>query len=313
MNTSQRRSPPTARRNVPRASPQRRTPLGRGQPPPAPLKRWWWVLVAGGLLLLGGGVWVRSVWPSAPSATAVASPAAATPPVLALTATAGPTARAATAVTVASATLVPTAVPPDIPALQQYLFELVNADRRAQGAPELAWDGPAAAAAVQHAQELAQFGYLSHWNLDGYGPDYRYHLQGGMNAVQENVYLSVRVSPPASAEIWQQWVAEAEQALLASPGHRANLLAVEHTHLGLGLAYNPATGALALAQELTNHYVSLADLPLTAAVGDEVTVAGRIAAGAAHPILNLAYEAFPTTLTVAELQATTTYTSPAET
>jgi len=195
------------------------------------------------------------------------------------------------------------------------MFDLVNQDRQLIGVQELAWDGLAAAAGSQHAQEMAGFGYLSHWNLDGYGPDYRYHLQGGINAVQENVYLRSHGpgGQPTSSEMWLQLIAQAHQALLDSPGHRNNILAAEHTHLGIGIAYNSATGILAIAQEFANNYVTLQALPLKAALGGEITFAGRVLSGAGNPVLNLAYEPFPETLTVAELLATSTYASPAET
>jgi len=43
----------------------------------------------------------------------------------------------------------------------------------------------------RHSDEMAQFGYMSHWNMDGYGPEYRYSRAGGVDKAQENVYRLV--------------------------------------------------------------------------------------------------------------------------
>jgi len=194
------------------------------------------------------------------------------------------------------------------------MLTLVNQDRRANGLSELAWDGTAASAGLRHAQEMARFGYMSHWNLDGYGPDYRYALVGGLDTVRENVY-SYWHSPgggPTSPEEWQELVHQAQQSLMESPGHRDNILIPEHTHVGIGIAYEPSNGWLAIAQELVDRYVRLQPLPHQVALGDTVAVVGRMESRASNPFLNLAYEPLPSPMTVTALKATGTYSSAAE-
>jgi len=107
-------------------------------------------------------------------------------------------------------------------------------------------------------------------------------------------------------------VREAEATLMDSPGHRANIMAPEHTHVGIGIAYNAATGDVRIAQEFLNRYVALEPLPSQARVGDTLTVRGQLLPGASNLLINLAYEPFPQPMTVPEVEARSTYQSPAE-
>ena len=194
------------------------------------------------------------------------------------------------------------------------MLTLVNQDRQANGLVPVAWDAAATAAGLAHAEEMAQFGYLSHWNLEGQGPDYCYTLAGGLDHVRENVHLYWH-SPgagPDSREAWETLVRQAQQSLMESPLHRDNILAPEHTHVGIGIAYNADTGHLAIAQEFVDHYVTLQPLPSRVSLGEAILIQGRLEAGAVNPFINLAYELFPATLTVTELKAPSTYESPAE-
>jgi hypothetical protein len=191
------------------------------------------------------------------------------------------------------------------------MLQLVNDDRRANGLSELGLDGIATDVGMQHAQEMARFRYLSHWNLEGYGPDHRYSMASGANYVMENVYYFEHTPGygPQSGGKWEEWIHEAEKSLMESAGHRANILAPEHTHVGIGIAYDESNGWLAIAQEFVNQYVILASPPgaRMASLGDSVTVSGKLNAGASNPLLVLAYEPFPTAMSVAELNETSTY------
>jgi uncharacterized protein YkwD len=203
----------------------------------------------------------------------------------------------------------------DVLALQSYMLNLVNADRRAAGLTPVQWDNFAAQVGQAHAEDMAANDYLSHWNLAGEGPDVRYGRAGGTETVQENVYMyqyRYGSGSPAPIEDWETVIRDAEISLMRSPGHRANILAPEHTHVGVGIAYNPATGAVHIAQEFLNRYVSMEPLPVEAHVGDTLTVKGQLLPSASNPLINLAYEPFPQPMTVSQVEARLTYKSPAE-
>lgn len=206
---------------------------------------------------------------------------------------------------------------PDVPSLQRLMLELINADRRTEGLNPVIWDTQAAQIGAAHALEMASSGYLSHWNLQGYGPDVRYSLSGGTDAVMENVYLyEYRYDDgrPAPITDWPLVIRAAHTALMESPGHRANTLDPSHTHVGIGIAYYATTGNVRIAQEFVNRYVKLDSMPRTARLGDSVDVKGTLLAGASKPVINLAHETFPQTRTVDALRNATdlTYQSPAE-
>ncbi len=199
-------------------------------------------------------------------------------------------------------------------ALAGYMLDLVNQDRRAAGLAEVQWDAGAASAGQQHATEMAEAGYFSHWSLEGLGPDHRYAFAGGASSVMENLHLHWRTPGfgPRNEADWREVIRKAEESLMQSPGHRANILAPEHTHVGIGMAYNPQQGRFLLAQEFTNHYVVLQPLPERVPLGSSVVVTGQLWNGGTEPLLNLAYEPLPAPLSVAELNSRSTYESVAE-
>jgi uncharacterized protein YkwD len=266
-------------------------------------------LIAGGIIVLGlvAFALVRIVLPGRPAptpSTIVPQPSAAAAP------TGLPTSATATTPT-GTPSAEPAASSIDIPTLQQYMVDLINADRHGQGLGEVAWDNTAAAAGQDHAQEMAGFGYISHLSLEGGGPDYRYTQAGGQYSVRENVYTYSSSAVPTDANEWRALVRQAETALMNSPGHRANILDPTHTHVGIGIAYAATGGRLAIAQEFSGHYVSVDPLPHMAAIGERLTATGRVLAGS-NPLLSVAYEPLPTPKTIAELNASGSFSSPAE-
>lgn len=204
---------------------------------------------------------------------------------------------------------------PDPAALAQRMLALVNADRVAAGLAPVAWDPIAAQAGLEHAEEMADLGYMSHWNLDGYGPEHRYTFAGGLDFAQENVYRLVHRwadGTGAPIEDWEKVMADAQAALMDSPGHRANIMAPEHTHLGVGIAYRADTGTVSIAQEFINRYVQVEPLPRRARPGDRIILRGALLPGSTDPLVNAAYEPFPSSMTLDALNQTGTYTPRAE-
>jgi hypothetical protein len=106
---------------------------------------------------------------------------------------------------------------------------------------------------------------------------------------------------------------DAQAWLMDSPGHRANIMAPAHTHVGVGIAYHEETGDVRIAQEFINRYINIIEpVPAQAKVGDVVNIRGQLLGQAQNPVINLAYEPFPPPISVAEAEAVHTYRSPAE-
>ncbi len=194
----------------------------------------------------------------------------------------------------------------------------INRDRSAAGLDPVAWDGIAARAGELHAIDMITRGFFSHWNPDGLGPDHRYSAAGGIHIVRENLYtFSSRFSDGSGAPIdnWLEVIDRAQSELMNSSGHRDNILDPAHTHVGIGMSYDPATGQFVLAQEFTNQHVQLGSpLPREARPGDDIRVAGTFGpAVVGGTILDLAYEPSPAPLSRAKLATRNTYMSAAQT
>ena len=209
---------------------------------------------------------------------------------------------------------------PDFAALERYMLELINTDREASGLDTVEWDDLAARAGRLHALEMARFNYLSHWNRAGYGPEIRFGLMGGMQVVQENVYAFYQRYDtgeplPIAEWDWFEIVRDAQESFMQSPGHRANILDPHHTHVGIGIAFNPSEGEFRLAQEFTQSYVEFLQpdsSPIQARPGDTLPIQFRLLNGNSRPVINLAYQSFPSPLELSDLHNTNTYSSPAE-
>lgn len=294
-----------------------------------------WITFVGALLVAGAiGAWYAFKpfnTDSPPDATAVATTAvvtttdapgmdsnvpAADAMLVTPTIAVEPTATLTPAPPTATPTLNPTPEPPRfiVNEMQALLLDLINSDRRAAGLQPVLWDAVAAEAAQRHAQEMVDLGYLSHWNVDGYGPDFRYTQAGGLHVAQENMYSYWRRDSDGKAAPIPDWMAlaaDAQGSLMASEGHRANILAGEHTHVGIGVAYQPSSGEVRVVQEFVNQYVDIQPPPLRASVGDRFTVRGTLRDGVRNPVANVAYESFPEPLSIDELNARGTFRSQA--
>lgn len=132
--------------------------------------------------------------------------------------------------------------------LELQMWELINRDRADQSnsretrsaAPALQWDDRLSAVARMHSEEMARNGYFSHEGADGSSPAARVS-RAGINwlSTGENIANCGGVS-------------EAESLFMNEPkfqrNHRWNILNVNYTHVGVGVARAP-DGSLYITQE----------------------------------------------------------------
>lgn len=117
----------------------------------------------------------------------------------------------------------------DARAIEREVFELMNHDRVVAGLRPLEWDDAAAGAARGHSEEMRDKGYVGHVSPTTGRADDRAHRVG----VRSPLILE-NVARDYSAR-------EAEAGLMASPGHRANILSAQATHVGVGVAVGGRT------------------------------------------------------------------------
>ena len=299
----------TARRSVQPARKARNVPRS---PLPARLLITAIVLALGiGLLLLQRQRSTRVV----SSVPPVLSPTIERNPALSISSTATlpvPTHTPTTAIVLTESTRISSSFEAHV--LAEQMLILINRDREEAGLAPVSWDNLAADVALAHSADMNLYNYFSHRNLEGYGPDHRYSFAGGTDYPSENVYVfsHSRGGGPRSAADWEERIAEAQQSLMESPGHRATILSPGATHVGIGITYNETQGNLHIAQLFLNHYVDLDPVVRRVQPGETVIVSGQLLPGVSEPLINVAWEPFPEPMTREQLNATRSYRSSAE-
>ncbi|MDR3559904.1 MAG: CAP domain-containing protein [Negativicutes bacterium] len=119
---------------------------------------------------------------------------------------------------------------------EQLAFELLNADRQANGLYLLSWNPQLAELARAHAQDMQRRDYFSHDNPEGQSPFDRMRQRGiKYRFAGENLASNSNVEA-------------AEIALMNSPGHRANILNSHFGEVGIGVCHDN-DGSVLVVQE----------------------------------------------------------------
>lgn len=103
------------------------------------------------------------------------------------------------------------------------MFTLVNEERRKQGLKELAWDLRLVTLAQVHSQDMFERGYFSHYSPEG---------ESIGDRLKENK-IDFLVAGENLA--YAPSVLVAHNGLMASPGHRRNILSSEYGRIGIGV------------------------------------------------------------------------------
>ncbi|WP_149550271.1 CAP domain-containing protein [Streptomyces marokkonensis] len=111
------------------------------------------------------------------------------------------------------------------------VVDLTNRERAGAGLPQLSRDPLLTAAAQAHSADMAARDFYSHTAPDGSGPGDRAAAAGSVRrTIGENIACGQR----SAAEVVRGW--------MNSPGHRANILKADFTHLGVGFAGGGRSG-----------------------------------------------------------------------
>jgi uncharacterized protein YkwD len=199
-----------------------------------------------------------------------------------------------------------------------YLLKLINRDRSRLHVAPLTLDDAAGKAAQLHTNDSARMGVSDHYDTDGHGPDLRYSLVGGTDAIAENnlgPYCNdqwkYELSPVQ--QFTRKQIEQVESGFFdESPphdGHRKNILKAEHNRVGIGLSACDATDAdgfkfryVACCEEFVDAYGDFEKLPQTAHGGDMLTLKGRLSDGAQLYCVDVTYEVFPKAIAIGALR-----------
>jgi hypothetical protein len=124
--------------------------------------------------------------------------------------------------------------------LVQFALDGINKDRLDHGLSPVKLG--ANIAAQNHATDMFEYGYFSHWNSMGVKPYVTYSQNGGRNYVQENIAVSwcdgigCNLDPTKQIEkLEYSMVYEDEES---NWGHRDAILNPSATHVNIGLSYD---------------------------------------------------------------------------
>ena len=165
----------------------------------------------------------------------------------------------------------------NIPLAREQLLKQVNAERAHAGLRQLQLDELASRVANEHARDMVQRAFLSHWGSDGRKPYHRYSFAGGTDAVQENVSSaeSIQSVTPTGVgrDLYEMHLAMFEE-IPPNDGHRRTILLPQLTHVGFGIAMQGHN--LRLDELYLSRYIELEPIPRQAQPKTTVLLRGRI-------------------------------------
>ncbi len=192
------------------------------------------------------------------------------------------------------------------------LFERINADRAAAGAPPVRYDRRAALVGDTFCLESALAGSWGHWDTEGRAPYLRWGLAGGVDYHAENVFAHSVSSGRIDVPVRRAILDAHEQMMAERPpddGHRRTILDPWLTHVGIGLA--TAGGELRMSEEFTRAFFEWIEVPARPVrAGEWASFAGRPPLGWDVGAAEVRYEPPPRPLSLTELRGRGSYAYP---
>jgi hypothetical protein len=165
----------------------------------------------------------------------------------------------------------------DVPLVREKLLTQVNVDRARAGLRQLQLDELASKVANEHARDMVQRDFLSHWGSDGRKPYHRYSFAGGTDSVQENVSSAHNIQSVTPAGVTRD-LYEMHLSMISevppNDGHRKTILSPPLTHVGFGIAmqgHNLRLDELYLAR-----YIEMEPIPRQVKPKTIVTMRGKV-------------------------------------
>lgn len=202
----------------------------------------------------------------------------------------------------------------DIPLAQEQLLTMVNEERTRAGLNRLKLDELACKVASEHAAEMANLLFLSHWGADGRKPYHRYSFAGGTDAVQENASSADDIQSISSNGVLGA-LHDMHQSMFnevpPNDGHRKTILFPQHTHVGFGIALQGYS--VRLDELYIGRYVDIDPIPRQVKPKTTVILSGKIRSRK-HNLSGayIYYEPLPTPPKISWLRELRSYGMPGE-
>jgi uncharacterized protein YkwD len=111
------------------------------------------------------------------------------------------------------------------------VIALTNARRTAAGLPPLAFDPLLTVAAQAHCDDMVARAFYAHTSPDGGEP---WHRAAAAGSTRRTIGENIACGQRSAAEVVEGW--------MNSPGHRANILKPDFTHMGVGFTGGGGAG-----------------------------------------------------------------------
>ncbi len=180
------------------------------------------------------------------------------------------------------------------PEAKARLLARLNEERRAAGAPPVAYDLLAARVGDAFCLDTARTRSSGHWDTAGRPPYLRWGLAGGVDYHAENFGSLTRIGADVEeAEVPALLLGTHAQMMAEVPpgdGHRRTVLDPEWTHVGIGAA--ALGGEFRMAEEFSRHVALWVDVPAEPLpAGARAPFAVKLPAGWALASIEVGFEA----------------------
>lgn len=185
--------------------------------------------------------------------------------------------------------------------LANYSLVVINQDRASFGlSPVTLSPIPSA---QEHADNMFQNDYFSHWDTLGYKPYMRYTILNGTGFVEENVaYESATLPSFVSTSTVESTISSLEWQMMYNDstccenGHRDNILTPFHNRVSIGIAYD--SNNIYFVEDFETYLTTLT-APINQ--GESVTLAGNTSGGVNPSSILIFYDPTPQPLTSTQL------------
>ncbi len=199
------------------------------------------------------------------------------------------------------------------PKAKARLLARLNEERRAAGAPPVAYDLFAARVGDAFCLDTARTRSTGHWDTAGRPPYLRWGLAGGVDYHAENLGSLTRVGADVDEAEVPALLLDAHERMMAErppdDGHRRTVLDPAWTHVGIGAA--TVGGEFRMAEEFSRHVVEWVEVPAgPLPAGTRASFAVKLPAGWSLASIEVGFEPPARPMSRAEIARRGSYAYP---
>lgn len=191
-------------------------------------------------------------------------------------------------------------------ALVSYALSLINTDRAKFNASAVSLSP--ILSAQEHAYSMYEYGYFSHWDVQGYKPYMRYTIVNGTGAVEENVAYESTSGIGAFSTLSDQesaiYTLEHDMVYndytCCQNGHLLNIISPYHNRVSIGIMFSSSD--FYFVEDFENYYINLNSSIFTAS-NENVALKGPTTTSVSPDSVIISYDPLPTPINASVLNS----------